>query len=114
MIWILGQRMSSMSFCLVVNQRLNKALEEVEKYKSLLHKGTIDHKERQETIKKANAELQQEIKKLEKQKNELHLAFKKQQQLIVVLKKQKIHIQAATMLQFTEAEFVKAMDMDIK
>lgn len=44
------------------------------------------------------------------QKEELLAAFKKQQQLIDILKRQKLHVEAARVLQFSEEEFVKALD----
>lgn len=41
---------------------------------------------------------------------ELVAAFKKQMKLVDVLKKQKIHMEAARMLQFAEEDFVKTLD----
>ena len=49
-------------------------------------------------------------KVLTTQKRELLTAFKKQLKLIDILKRQKLHIEAARVLQFSEDEFVKAMD----
>ncbi|XP_058521792.1 testis-expressed protein 9 isoform X1 [Ochotona princeps] len=90
--------------------RLNRALEEAEKYKLELSKL------RQNNMDIANEEhkkieiLRVENKKLEKQKGELMIGFKKQLKLIDVLKRQKMHIEAAKMLSFTEEEFMKALD----
>ncbi len=50
-------------------------------------------------------------KRLERQKAELVVAFKKQLRLIDILKRQKMHLEAAKMLQLTEEEFMKAMDI---
>ncbi|XP_015451599.1 testis-expressed protein 9 isoform X2 [Pteropus alecto] len=90
--------------------RLNRALEEAEKYKLELSKLRQNNKDiATEEHKKIEA-LKSENKKLEKQKGELMIGFKKQLKLIDVLKRQKMHIEAATMLSFTEEEFLKALE----
>eukprot|EP01135_Chromosphaera_perkinsii_P008178 Nk52_evm1s1177 gene=Nk52_evmTU1s1177 len=90
--------------------RLNRALEEIEKYKVQLVKAGQENHDLGENYRMETKKLVEENKVLNKQKNELVAAFKKQLKLIDILKRQKIHIEAAKMLQFTEDEFIKALD----
>ena len=46
-----------------------------------------------------------ELKRVEKQKNEIYQAFKKSLKLISILKRQKVHLENARLLTFTEEEF---------
>ncbi|XP_053128986.1 testis-expressed protein 9 isoform X2 [Hemicordylus capensis] len=90
--------------------RLNRALEEAERYKMELNKLKQSNKEVVSQEHRKLEELELENKKLDKQKGELMAGFKKQLKLIDILKRQKMHIEAAKMLSFTEAEFMKALE----
>ncbi|XP_042200059.1 testis-expressed protein 9 isoform X3 [Callorhinchus milii] len=90
--------------------RLNRALEEVEKYKTELNKLKQGNKDTANQDRGKIEQLKTENKRLEKQKAELMTGFKKQLKLIDILKRQKMHIEAAKMLSFTEEEFIKALE----
>ncbi|XP_051484100.1 testis-expressed protein 9 isoform X2 [Apus apus] len=90
--------------------RLNRALEEAEKYKVELNKLKQSNKDVANQELQIIEELKAENKKLQKQKGELITGFKKQLKLIDILKRQKMHIEAAKMLSFTEEEFMKALE----
>ncbi|KAM9311878.1 testis-expressed protein 9 [Gastrophryne carolinensis] len=96
-----------------IEVRLNRALEEADKYKMELNKLKQSNKDTANQERKKIEELKLENKKLEKQKSELMAGFKKQLKLIDVLKRQKMHIEAAKMLSFTEEEFMKALEWGI-
>ncbi|XP_036400393.1 testis-expressed protein 9 [Megalops cyprinoides] len=90
--------------------RLNRALEEAEKFKLQLNKIKQSSKDSANQEHQKMELLQAENKKLEKQKAELIAGFKKQLKLIDILKRQKMHFEAAKVLSFTEDEFMKALD----
>ncbi|XP_038669470.1 testis-expressed protein 9 isoform X2 [Scyliorhinus canicula] len=69
--------------------RLNRALEEAEKYKTELNKMKQCNKDTTNQEKLTIEQLKTENKKLEKQKTELMTGFKKQLKLIDILKRQK-------------------------
>jgi chromosome segregation ATPase len=56
--------------------------------------------------------LSNEVKKLEKQKNELYVAFKKSLKLCSILKRQKVHLENARLLAFTEDEFKQLLEQN--
>ncbi|XP_077569648.1 testis-expressed protein 9 [Stigmatopora nigra] len=93
-----------------VELRLTRALDEVERLKSELHQTKQIHKEKNSEEQQTQETLQTENKMLKKQKGELIVGLKKQLKLIDVLKRQKMHLEAAKLLSFTEEEFMKALD----
>ena len=58
--------------------------------------------------------LVEDNRRLERQRNELMAAFKKQMKLIEILKRQKMHIESAKLLAFTEDEFIKVLELGDK
>nr|XP_046242244.1 testis-expressed protein 9 [Scatophagus argus] len=93
-----------------VEVRLNRALEEVERLKTQLNKMKQMNKDKISEEHQSKENLLAENKILKKQKAELIVGFKKQLKLIDILKRQKMHFEAAKLLSFTEDEFMKALD----
>ena len=94
--------------------KLNRALEEIEKLKLALRESKINESGRNENVRRDQDRLVDENRKLERQRNELLQAFKKQMKLIDVLKRQKMHIESAKLLAFTEDEFVRTLELGDK
>eukprot|EP00347_Sterkiella_histriomuscorum_P016345 403353547 len=94
--------------------KLNRAIEELEKYKIQWKEAKATEISKSDTLRKDMDRLLEENRKLERQRNELMQAFKKQMKLIDILKKQKMHIEAAKLLAFTEDEFVKTLELGDK
>eukprot|EP00116_Pleurobrachia_bachei_P016672 sb/3476934/ len=93
-----------------VEVRFDRAMEEVEKYKQLLNAERSRNSETAHVDRDAYSGVINENKILQKQKIELINAYKKQMKLIDVLRKQKLHLEASRMLNFTQEEFVKVLD----
>ena len=93
--------------------RLNRAVEELEKYKSELSKAKKSQKD--DIIKDGHRQndLLQENRQLQRQVDDLKACMKKQFKLIDVLKQQKMHLEAARHLQFTEKEWQKVLESNI-
>ncbi len=92
--------------------RLARALEEVGRHKQLVDDMKAVERERKSANHDDYTRVLAEKAQLEKQKNELMAIFRKQLRLIDVLKRQKIHLEAAQSLNLTEREFMKAVDFN--
>lgn len=90
-----------------VELKLNGALNQLNEYKQQLQKYQQSNQDTSLEDKKKIEELTMENRRLAKQKNELLLGFNKQMKLIDILKRQKMHLKAATLLEFSEEEFKK-------
>lgn len=90
--------------------RYLRAIEELEKLKTQNKELRKEQKEKLDNARKEQDRIEQHNKKLERQKQEIMNAFNKQMKLIDILRRQKIHLEAAKMLNFSEQEFAKALD----
>ena len=93
---------------------MNRAQEEIEKLKLALRESKMNESGKNEGARRDQDRLVDENRKLERQRNELLQAFKKQMKLIDVLKRQKMHIESAKLLAFTEDEFVRTLELGDK
>ena len=89
--------------------KLNRALEELEKLRLQLRSEKAQESGKNNKMRFDMEKLVDTNRSLEKQRNELLQAFKKQMKLIDVLKRQKLHIESAKLLNFTEDEFVNIL-----
>lgn len=108
------QRRKTTSDMNTKDARINRLTEEVEKHKGALKESKSQDKDRVNADRKEKERLTVEVKKLERQRSELVAAFKKQMKLIDVLKRQRAHIEAAMVLQFTEEEFIRILELGDK
>ncbi|KAJ3252714.1 Golgin sub A member 2 [Boothiomyces macroporosus] len=92
--------------------KLNRLMDEIERLKNGMSMMEADFKEKIQVGKQTAEDLFCDNKRLQKQKADLILGLKKQNQLIEVLKRQKMHIEAAKILQFTEEEFLKSLNTE--
>ena len=93
--------------------KLKRVNEEVEKLKLALEAEKRRAKEVVDAMKEKVAFLEASNKNAEKQKQELIAGFKKQMKLIDVLKRQKLHLEGAKLLQISEEEFLKVVDLTL-
>ena len=92
--------------------RLNRALEDAERLRQELNRVKAAARDTNQDESRKVEKLTADIRRLEKQRSELIAGFKKSLKLIDVLKRQKLHLEAARLLQFREEEFVRALDWD--
>ena len=102
-----GQRAASSE-----SVRLQRALEEVDKHKATITKLKIELRDGEKDRRTERDKLDQRCKRLERQKAEVLAAFRKQMKLIDILKRQKVHMEAARLLNFTEEEFMRVVNWD--
>ena len=93
--------------------QLKRASEQINKLKVQLAEAVAASSENSGSGQGQIEALKTRNKVLEKQRSDLVDAFKKQMKLIDVLKRQKVHIEAARLLNFTETEFMKTLDWAI-
>ncbi|KAJ3368400.1 Golgin sub A member 2 [Allomyces arbusculus] len=90
--------------------KLNRALEDADRLRAQLARAETDRRDQVDKVQRAHDRVVAELKRVEKQKSELMVGFKKQAALIDVLRKQKLHLEAVKLLSFTEDEFAKVLD----
>lgn len=96
------------------DSKIHKLLDDVDRTKALNAELKAADKNRITTDKSENEMLQNECRRLEKQRTELLAAFKKQMKLIDVLRRQKLHLEAARALAFSEEEFIRVLELGEK
>jgi chromosome segregation ATPase len=85
--------------------RLQRLQEEEKRLKAALAKEQSTRKEEVARAQAASKRLERQVRQLEKEKEGLRVAFKKQGELVEVLRRQMQHVQAAQLLSFTEKDF---------
>ncbi|XP_014258898.1 testis-expressed protein 9 isoform X2 [Cimex lectularius] len=90
--------------------KLNKAKEEVEKFKNLLKMSQLNEKEAKEKYRAKEEEMNLTVNKLERHKNALLSAIKKQVYLIDNLKTQKAYLELNGITNYCEEEFLRLLN----
>jgi hypothetical protein len=72
--------------------RLSRATEEMERIRNQMQSERSERVACEQDLKSKNEALTSQVKRIERQRSELLLAFKKQMKLIDVLKRQRIHV----------------------
>ena len=93
-----------------VEARLHRANEEIEKLKFQLVNERKEAADLTSSLKRDLEVALERAKKSDRQRGELLAAFRKQLKLVDILRRQRVHMEAARMLGFAEDEFVKLME----
>ena len=93
-----------------LHAKINRALADAERFKAMYDRMNEAAKEGRSAQDLELKRLKAYSAKLEKEREALVMAIKKQAQLIDVLKRQKIHVEVSRLLQFTEEEFVRVLE----
>lgn len=93
--------------------QIKRAAETIARLKQQLKDAQSQHEQSTSGDKARLIHAEERIKVLEKQRADLIDGFRKQLKLIDILKRQKVHIEAARLLAFTEDEFMKTLDWKI-
>ncbi len=96
-----------------LDARLVRAQEEVDRLKQALQSEKTAAAELAASHRREVDTLQSSLRRAEKQRLEVLAAFRKALKLVDVLKRQKIHMEAARMLNFTEQEFSKILELTV-
>ncbi|KAJ3398338.1 Golgin sub A member 2 [Chytridiales sp. JEL 0842] len=91
------------------DSKLQNALQDIIILKAQVQKVETESALKIEKYKRTNEKLLADFKRSERQKGELVGIFKKQNMLIDVLKREKIHLEAVQRLGFSEEEFMRAL-----
>ena len=89
------------------DKQITKLIDELDKKNVVITSSAASQMKDKEIEKLVN-----ENKKLEKQKNEIYAAFKKALKLCSILKREKIHLENARLLAFTEEEFKNLLEQN--
>eukprot|EP01013_Petalomonas_cantuscygni_P038519 TRINITY_DN69676_c0_g1_i1.p1 TRINITY_DN69676_c0_g1~~TRINITY_DN69676_c0_g1_i1.p1 ORF type:complete len:183 (+),score=21.50 TRINITY_DN69676_c0_g1_i1:202-750(+) len=68
--------------------------------------------ERERVLRERVTALEEDVRRTQRDRAELIGAFRKQARLVDVLRRQKLHAEAATLLRLSEAEFRRALQMN--
>ncbi|KAI9012985.1 hypothetical protein BC832DRAFT_274196 [Gaertneriomyces semiglobifer] len=93
--------------------KYKRVVDECDRLKREKSKGASEGKDKERNLKETNEKLLADLRRLQKQKQDILAAFRKQAQLVDVLKRQKMHLEAAKVLEFSEEEFMRILHLDI-